>query len=253
MRELELQPDLNPLHATRLALVGSGRLGSALASALGDAGVDVGGPFGRGFAGTGYDVVLLCVPDGSIETAAAAIAGAPIVGHCSGATGLDVLGGHEGFSLHPLMTVTASRADFEGAGAAIAGTSDRALSLARSLALALGMVPVDVDEGDRVAYHAAACIASNFLVTIESAAERLAGTAGVDRALLVPLVRATVENWAVLGPERALTGPIARGDKATVQSQRLAIAERAPELLGLFDALADATRSLAAAGSVRAA
>jgi predicted short-subunit dehydrogenase-like oxidoreductase (DUF2520 family) len=253
MRELELQPDHNPLHATRLAVVGGGRLGSALAAALTEAGVDVGGPFGRGFTGTGYDVVLLCVPDGSIETAAAAITGTPILGHCSGATGLGVLGGHEGFSLHPLMTVTASRAQFEHAGAAIAGTTGRALSLARSLALALGMLPVHVNDADRVAYHAAACIASNFLVTIESAAERIAGTAGVDRALLVPLVRATVENWAVLGPEPALTGPIARGDEATVQAQRRAIAERTPELLGLFDALADATRSLAAAGSTRAA
>ena len=57
--------------------------------------------------------------------------------------------------------------------------------------------------------------------------------------MLVPLVRATVENWAALGPERALTGPIARGDEETVARQRDAVAERAPELLALFDALAE--------------
>jgi predicted short-subunit dehydrogenase-like oxidoreductase (DUF2520 family) len=253
MRELELQTASHPLHATRLAVVGSGRLGPALAAALRDADLSVAGPFGRGFDGVGYDAVLLCVPDGSIAAAASAIAPGPIVGHCSGATELGALGTHEGFSLHPLMTVTASGARLGGAGAAIAGTTDRALALARELALALQMVPVEVDEADRIAYHAAACVASNFLVTLEAAAERLAAGAGVNRALLVPLVRATVENWAQLGPELALTGPIARGDEATVQAQRHAVAQRAPELLDLFDALADATRTLAAVGSLRAA
>jgi predicted short-subunit dehydrogenase-like oxidoreductase (DUF2520 family) len=67
----------------------------------------------------------------------------------------------------------------------------------------------------------------------------------VDRADLLPLVRASVENWGRLGPERALTGPVARGDEATVTAQRDAVAERAPELLPLFDALVDATRALA--------
>ncbi len=61
-------------------------------------------------------------------------------------------------------------------------------------------------------------------------------------------MRATVENWARLGPERALTGPVARGDEQTVAAQRAAVAERAPELLAMFDALVDATRSLAATG-----
>jgi predicted short-subunit dehydrogenase-like oxidoreductase (DUF2520 family) len=67
----------------------------------------------------------------------------------------------------------------------------------------------------------------------------------VGRELLAPLVRATVENWAALGPQRALTGPVARGDEATVAKQRAALEERAPDLLPLFDALAGATRALA--------
>ncbi len=83
-------------------------------------------------------------------------------------------------------------------------------------------------------------------MTLEGAAERLAATAGVDRAALVPLVRAAVENWAQRGAAAALTGPIARGDEATVARQRAAVAERAPDLLELFDALAGATRRLAA-------
>jgi hypothetical protein len=77
----------------------------------------------------------------------------------------------------------------------------------------------------------------------------VAATAGLDRELLVPLVRQTVENWASLGPERALTGPVARGDDETVARQRDAIAARTPDLLPLFDALVIATRDLAAARS----
>jgi predicted short-subunit dehydrogenase-like oxidoreductase (DUF2520 family) len=187
----------------------------------------------------------LCVPDGEIAAAAATVPRGPLVAHCSGATGLDVLAPHEGFLLHPLMTVTGPETRLAGAGCAIDGTTQRALDTARAVADRLGLRAVEIADIDRAAYHAAASIASNFLVTLEAAAERLAATAGVERALLAPLVAATVENWRELGPERALTGPIARGDEATVARQRDAVAERAPELLELFDALTAATRRLA--------
>jgi predicted short-subunit dehydrogenase-like oxidoreductase (DUF2520 family) len=244
MRELER--DLPPASArTKLAVVGAGRLGRALTAALREAGYRIDGPLGRGAAPHHVDAVLLCVPDQEIAAAAAGLPAGPMVGHCSGATGLAPLAPREAFSLHPLMTVTARGASFRGAGAAIAGTTERALGVARELATALGMEAVEIAERDRVAYHAAASVASNFLVTLEAAAERIAATAGVDRALLAPLVRATVENWAALGPEDALTGPVARGDEETVARQRAELAARTPELLDLFDALAGATRALA--------
>ena len=107
------------------------------------------------------------------------------------------------------------------------------------------MRPFAVADADRDVYHAAASMASNYLVTLEGAAERLCAVAGVDRSLFVPLVRAAVENWARLGARRALTGPIARGDTATAARQHDAVASRAPELLSLWEALADATRVLA--------
>ena len=255
MREPERDSGPGVRARARLAVVGRGRLGSALTAALAVAGRDVSGPFGRGFDGHAddgdtADVVLLCVPDAEIAAAAALIAPGPLVGHCSGATTLAPLAPHEAFSLHPLMTVTldgpGGRGErFAGAGAAIAGSTARATALAAELATALGMRAVVVADADRGAYHAAASIASNLLVTLEAAAERIAASAGVGRELLVPLVRATVENWAALGPERALTGPIARGDEATVTRQRYAVAERAPDLLPMFDALAGATRTLA--------
>jgi predicted short-subunit dehydrogenase-like oxidoreductase (DUF2520 family) len=192
------------------------------------------------------------VPDAEIAAAAAAVEPGPLVGHCSGATTLDVLAPHEAFSLHPLMTVTDDGAVFAAAGCAVASATPRAQAAAEALAATLGMTAVTIDDADRAAYHAAASIASNFLVTLEAAAERLAASAGADRDLLAPLVRATVENWAAAGPERALTGPIARGDEETVARQRAAVAERTPELLDLFDALASATRDLATAREARA-
>ena len=209
MRELDRSQTL-----TSCAIVGRGRLGTALAVALRATGLAVDGPLGRGANAQGADAVLLCVPDAEIASAAAAVAPGVLVGHCSGATGLDVLDGHEAFGLHPLMTVPAAGAPaFAGAGAAVAGTTPRALAVAHELAERLGLIPTTVADADRAAYHAAASIASNFLVTLEGAAERLAATAGVERALLAPLVRAAVENWARLGAEQALTGPIARGDR----------------------------------------
>ena len=191
----------------RIAIVGAGRLGTALAAALRDAGLPVDGPHGRGFDGAGADAVLLCVPDAQIAAAAACVTPGILVGHCSGATGLGVLDGHEGFGLHPLMTVPAAGADFAGAGCAIAGTSDRARSLARHLAERLGMTPFTVADEDRAAYHAAASIASNLLVALEADAERLAASAGVPREALGP---ARPRERRELGPRRRPT----RADRA---------------------------------------
>jgi predicted short-subunit dehydrogenase-like oxidoreductase (DUF2520 family) len=249
MRELERdllpQPHACGPDAGALAIVGRGRLGTALARALREAGWSVTGPLGRGAAPHGAQGVLLCVPDSEIQSAAGLLGVSQPVGHCAGASTLDVLAPHEAFSIHPLMTVTTEGAEFRGAGAAIAGSTPRALALAASIAGTLGLRAVEIAEHDRAAYHAAASIASNFLVTLEAAAERLALSAGADRELLAPLVRATVENWASLGARRALTGPVARGDEQTTARQRQAVAERAPELLALFDALVDSTRALA--------
>jgi predicted short-subunit dehydrogenase-like oxidoreductase (DUF2520 family) len=225
----------------RIAVVGPGRLGTALTRLL-----DASGPYGRGADPSDATVVLLAVPDAEIARAAAAIGPGPLVGHCSGATTLEPLRPHEAFSLHPLLPVTADTTSLAGAGCAVAGSTERALAVATALAERLGMTPAHVDDADRVAYHAAASLASNYLTTLQDAAERLAASAGVERALLVPLVRAAVDNWARLGAAEALTGPIARGDEETVARQRAAVAERAPDLLGLWDALTDSTRELAA-------
>jgi predicted short-subunit dehydrogenase-like oxidoreductase (DUF2520 family) len=245
-----------PFTPQRVSVVGPGRLGRVLASALGQAGYEVAGPLGRDEPPPRADVAILCVPDSQIRSAAEALSGsAHMVGHTSGATPLSVLAaaGAEQFGIHPLQTFTGTETPRHllGVGCAIAGSGAVAVDVARELALSLGMVPFELSDDRRAAYHAAASTASNFLVTLEAAAERLAGGAGLPpdqaRTLLTPLVRSTVENWAELGPERALTGPIARGDEGTVARQREALLERTPELAPLFDALVEATRALAKA------
>ena len=243
----------------RIGVVGRGRLGTALSEARRAAGRDVAGPAGRGEVPSA-DAIVLCVPDAEIHAAAAVVSdAAPLVGHTSGATGLAALepasvGGR--FGIHPLQTFTGSPTDaerFHGCRCAVGGTSAEALDVALGIAGSLGMEPFELSDEQRPAYHAAASIASNFLVALEAAAEEVAAGAGLDpaeaRAALAPLVRATVDNWATLGPERALTGPVARGDELTVAAQREAVRATAPQLEALFDVMVERAKALAAGRS----
>lgn len=235
-------------------IVGAGKMGTALAAALRHAGIDVGNPLSHAQMDAvdgsallaNADIVLVAVPDAVITDVAARVPRGGLVGHLSGATTLAALTPHEAFSVHPLLTVTGANDSFAGGRAATAGTTERAQRVARELATTLGMTPITVDDADRAAYHAAASIAANFVVTVEGFAEELAATVGLDRRALAPLVRAAVENWVEHGAEDALTGPIARGDDATVEKQRAAIAHTLPHQLALFDALAAATGALVA-------
>jgi len=230
----------------RIGIVGRGRLGTALAESLRAAGLFIEGPLGRGAVGDGCDVVVLCVPDAEIANAARLIHHGALVGHTSGATTLAPLAPHEAFSMHPLLSVRGAGASFEGAGCAIAASSDRALETARALAAVLGMRAITVRDEDRALYHAAASLASNAFVTVEGAAERLFEQCGVPRDVAAPLVKSSFDLWAQLGARAALTGPVVRGDEETIARQRAAIAERAPDLIPLWDALTSATRALAA-------
>jgi predicted short-subunit dehydrogenase-like oxidoreductase (DUF2520 family) len=254
-----------------VGVIGAGRLGTALSRALHAARCPSVGPAARGEVPAGCRALVLCVPDSEIAAAAEVVAGAaPLVGHASGATPLSTLeaaerAGAAVFGWHPVQTfaglgpealagarrdTTASGLEaFAGAGCGIAGSTPQALGFARELALLLEMTPVEIDDEGRAAYHAAASIASNFLVTLLAAAEQVGTGAGLERdqvrALLTPLIRRTLENTSALGPEQALTGPVARGDEQTVAAQRLAVGHNSPELLPLFDELVDQTQRLA--------
>jgi predicted short-subunit dehydrogenase-like oxidoreductase (DUF2520 family) len=213
-------------------VIGSGRVGSAVSARLRERGVLVEGE-------SQADVVLLCVPDTAIaDTARYQVPGRGWIGHVSGATPLAALAPHERrFSLHPLQTFDRSGdpAQFDGAWGAVTGETDEALAVARELAGFLGLQPFELAEADRTLYHTGAVFASNYLVTLQRAAVRL----GVPAEGLVPLMTRTIEN----GFE--LTGPIARGDWATVEAHKEAIAAAQPELARVYEALAEATVALA--------
>jgi predicted short-subunit dehydrogenase-like oxidoreductase (DUF2520 family) len=259
MRELE-RDLVHPTHAT-IAIVGPGRAGSSLAGAAEAAGlrVTLAGRAEAPDACRGADAALLCVPDDAIAEACAACASlgeeAPaLIGHVSGASTLEVLSpasaaGAATFSMHPLQTFPDGRAAVAGMPCAVAGSSEGAARFATELASALEMRPFEVPEESRAAYHAAASIASNLLVALEESAAELLSRAGVEdaRELLAPLVLQTAANWAERGPE-ALTGPIARGDAATVERHLEAISAVAPELLPAYEALAE--RAAAGRGAV---
>ena len=230
-----------------VCVIGPGRAGTTLAAALQSAGHSVTGPVARGqLVPADCDAILVCVPDSNIAEVVSALPAGPLVGHCCGAHGTELLGNRRGFCLHPLMTLTGNAADLHGAWAAIDGTDPQALELAGSLAADIGLIPAKISADNRGKYHAAAAMASNFLVALEASAERVAEAAGLPRAALVPLVSQTVANWADKGSKASLTGPIARGDTATVARHRDAVESCAPDLLELFDALRRVTESLAA-------
>ncbi|HYW30218.1 MAG TPA: DUF2520 domain-containing protein [Gemmatimonas sp.] len=172
----------------------------------------------------------------------AVVPAAAIVGHCSASEPLDTLAPNRRFALHPLMTLIGETTNLGGAFCAIDGSDGVATGVATALAELLGMTPMRVPAAQRSLYHAAASIASNYLVTLEWAAERAAAQCGIPRDALAPLVQATLDAWRTRGFAGAITGPVARGDVATVARQREAIATSAPELLILFDAMAHTTR-----------
>src|SRR2546425_9697469 len=210
-------------------VIGSGRVGSALSARLRERGIAVAE---RG------ELVLLCVPDGAIAEVARGLEQGPWVAHVSGATPLAALDPHRRrFSLHPLQTFTRARGpeQLDGAWGAVTAETDEARALGFELAGVLGLRPFELADEARPLYHAGAAIASNYLVTLHRVASELFAAAGAPPEALEPLMRRTIEN----GFE--LTGPIERGDWATVEAHREAIRSVRPDLEPLYDVLAEAT------------
>ena len=215
-------------------VIGRGRAGSALSARLRERGVEL--------RDGSAELVLLCVPDRAIAEVAAGIEPGPWVAHVSGATPLAALDPHRRrFSVHPLQTFTLDRGpeQLDGAWAAVTAETDEARALGRELATTLGLRPFELADDARALYHAGASIASNYLVTLYRSASRLFEDAGAPPEALVPLMTRTIENGF------QLTGPIARGDWATVEAHKRAIRAEHPELEHLYDTLAGATVLLA--------
>ena len=218
----------------RIHVIGSGRVGLAVAARLRERGLAVGTE--------APELVLLCVPDAAIAEVAASIEPGPWVAHVSGATPLAALAPHaRRFGVHPLQTFTTAGGpeQLDGAWAAVTAETAAAREAGLWLAETLGLRPFELADSARTLYHAGAVFASNYLVTVHRAASLLFDAAGAPPEALEPLMRRTIEN----GFE--LTGPIARGDWATVEAHRAAIRAGRPELDHLYETLAGATLALA--------
>jgi predicted short-subunit dehydrogenase-like oxidoreductase (DUF2520 family) len=217
-------------------VVGTGRAGGAIAARLEERGLRV--AVGRE-ALADAELVILAVPDAAISEVAQRLPIGPWVAHVSGATNLAALDPHRRrFSVHPLQTLSRERGpeQLDGAWAAVTAETDEAATAAGWLAGTLGLRPFPLADADKPLYHAGAAIASNFLVTLYRAAARLMEEAGVPQEALLPLMQRTIDNGFIL------TGPIARGDWTTVEAHLRALEERAPDLVPLYRALAEATR-----------
>ena len=212
-------------------VIGAGRVGSAVAARLGERGLAVERDADAG-------LVLLCVPDRAIAEVARAVEPGPWVAHVSGATPLAALEPHtRRLSVHPLQTFTLERGpeQLDGAWAAVTAEGADGLEVGFELARVLGLEPFELADDRRALYHAGAAFASNYLVTLHRVASRLVEAAGAPAEGLLPLMRRTIDNGF------QMTGPIARGDWATVDAHVAAIDEAAPELGPLYRELAAAS------------
>ncbi|MGN6606706.1 MAG: Rossmann-like and DUF2520 domain-containing protein [Jatrophihabitans sp.] len=208
------------------------------------------------------DLVLVAVPDDALRPLVAGLAetgawrAGQIVAHTSGAQGISALDpaaarGAMALALHPVMTFTGRAEDLDRlSGAAFGVTAlDDLRPVAESLVFEMGGEPIWVPESARGMYHAALSVGANHLVTLVNDALGLLGGAGVAEParLIAPLLSAALDNVLRLG-DAALTGPVSRGDVATLQTHLRTLRERAPEVVPSYVAMARRTeeRALAA-------
>ncbi|HHW44565.1 MAG TPA: DUF2520 domain-containing protein [Desulfotomaculum sp.] len=237
-----------------VVVVGCGKVGSALALLLKERGYPVAAVAGRtpapvrrlaeavGCPACDYpweatvrgDLVFITTPDREIAPVSAAIARkggfrpGQVVAHTSGAQPAGELQGVReagalAVSIHPLQSfadVAGARENLPGSYFALEG-DEGAMPLARQVVADLQGHCFTIRAEDKPLYHAAACIASNYLVSLMHLATGLYGCFGLSRReafqALFPLVQGTINNIRRVGPVEALTGPVARGDVPTIQ------------------------------------
>lgn len=257
------------------AIVGCGKVGSALARFLTAAGYRAAGLASKSLSsaqrvaemiGTkrfsrvnwevtkSADIVFITTPDGVIGEACRQIAGnnglreRSIVLHCSGSLSSEILfpakecGASIG-SMHPLqsfVSVEIWNNPFQGIIISVEG-EPQAVDAARKIAADLGATFMEIKTEAKTLYHASAVVASNYLVTLLDLAFRLIEPAGVSKTdalkLLKPLIGGTLSNIEKVGIPEALTGPIERGDAEVLERHMAEIASKVPELMTIYKAL----------------
>ncbi len=262
-----------------LGIVGAGAVGTALGVALSRGGWPVHAVASRdagrrdafrrrvqgarGFAEATalieeVELIILAVPDDAVAPLAASLrmySGQAMV-HTSGALGAEVLApamaaGTQIGAFHPLVAFADTEravAALHGATVAIEGDDQLAALLAR-MAEAIGAKPVRLAAGSKTAYHAAAVLAAGGFVALLDAIAELGRVAGLDEpgalAIYGPLIEQTLGNARALGVREALTGPITRGDRGTLDAHLATLRALAPGVLDLYRAAAEREIQLA--------
>ncbi len=257
-----------------VAILGLGKVGTAVGFLLRQAGYRIVAAAGRSKASLSQGIVytggrpylnfseaaltasciIITTPDDAIAQVCERISkegsvrpGAKVI-HMSGAGGLDLLGsardaGAEIACIHPLQ----SFADVESAVRNLPGSTfgitsgDEIRNWSVQVVRDLGGIPFFVSDADKPLYHAAACIASNYLATLIHMAEEIYQSLGLNREdsirAIWPLVMGTIGNIESKGTVQALTGPVARGDAGTIRKHAAALRQKLPHLLQAYSAL----------------
>src|SRR6185437_1073011 len=241
-----------------IAIVGGGRLGTALAKRLSEAGYSPKTLTRKSvrFGQSDAQVLWLCVPDAEIARAAVTFsqshAKAKFAFHSSGVLSSDALSslrdaGARVASVHPLMTfVKGSVPELTGVPFAIEGDPS-AVRLARGIVRNLGGRAVAIKKRDKVAYHAFATMICPLLVSLLAASEKAAALAGISaadsRRRMLPIIRQTLHNYEKLGPATAFSGPVVRGDVETIRAH-ISVLAKVPAAKNAYVALARAALHL---------
>lgn len=269
----------------RTIIVGTGALGSAIARRMKAVGCPVAGILSRtqssadalaAEVGASHalaydenasiafpervDFMLLCVPDGTIGSVAHLLAKAdtrPVattIAHTSGVLCADVLEplstkGASIMSFHPMQTFTRQTdSSFEGIYVGIEGMPE-AVAFGYDFAKKLGGIPVSISSEAKTRYHLAASMASNLFVGLTSMACDVLSSAGIDNEeaikVLYPLIHQTSLNMAAYGPDKALSGPGARGDLHTINLHDEALKEHFPAYRPAYLSLVKETINIA--------
>lgn len=264
----------DPTVTAPIAVVGAGRVGSALSKRLATCGCHIHGILSRQLSDareladqveapvadeawealpSDVRLVLVCVPDEDIGAVAEGLSRVDhlwtetVVAHTSGAYTADALAplsqrGAAVLSFHPLQTFAPNTPPeaFEGIIIGLEG-DDRAVSTGEALARTLGARPVRLSAEGKVRYHSAAALASNGLVALMAVVQEVLATADVESTSAFDFVRPLVEQtWANLEqrpPEEVITGPVARGERKTVEAHLEALVDATPHLVPLYVAL----------------
>jgi predicted short-subunit dehydrogenase-like oxidoreductase (DUF2520 family) len=208
------------------------------------------------------ELVLIALPDDQIGEMAARLrrqgnlAAGTVLVHFSGIHPAAILLGEEGpllhaLAIHPLQSfadAVMGVRELPGSPCSVEG-EEELLPLAEALVTDIGGTPFRLAAEHKALYHAAACVASNYLVTLIDTASEIMAACGFGRddafRLLVPLLRGTGKSLSVLGPVQALTGPIARGDLRTVRKHLQALAELPPDIREIYRVLGRRTVAVA--------